>query len=92
MANEADIRILGGLPITVEYTVQGAEPDVGIMQAGVEEWWIVAVNGRYPKKGAKAPFAWLEKRVAARKGEEERIRDELNEIAASDDGGYYKDY
>lgn len=92
MAYEADIRILGGLPVTVEYTIQGAEPDVGIMQAGVDDWWIVAVNGRYPKNEAKNPFGWLHARIDKTKGEEERIRDELNEAAAEADQGYYDDY
>lgn len=89
---EAEIRILGGLPVTIEYDVQGAEPDVGIMSAYVDDWSIVAVNGRYPKKGAKNPFAWVYKRIEAKDGEEKRILEELNEVAAEDDGGYYEDY
>lgn len=79
---EVEVRILGGLPVTIEYNVAGAEPDVGIMSAYVDDWYIVAVNGKYAKKGAKNPFAWVEKRIAETKGEEARIREELNEDAA----------
>lgn len=89
---EADIRILGGLPVTVEYNVQGAEPDVGIMSAYVDEWWIVAVNGRAPKKVKPTSFDWVYARINAKEGEDKRIIEELNEIAAEDDGGYYEDY
>ncbi|WLJ71235.1 hypothetical protein [Sphingomonas phage Birtae] len=83
--HEVEIRILGGLPVTFEYNIAGAEPDVGISSAYVDDYYIVAVNGRYPKKGAKNPFAWVEKRIAATKGEEARIREELNEDAAQID-------
>lgn len=89
---EAEIRILGGLPVTIEYDVQGAEPDVGIMSAYVDDWYIVAVNGRYPKSKKAKGFDWLYARIKATEGEERRIIDELNEIAAEDDGGYYEDY
>lgn len=89
MTYEHEMRILGGLPVTVEFTIDGAEPDVGIMSDGVGEWWIVAVNGRYAKKGAKAPFQWVEDRIAKTKGEEQRIIDELNGLDLSD---YYDDY
>lgn len=34
---QTDVRILGGLPVTIEFTMQGAEPDVGIMSDYVEE-------------------------------------------------------
>lgn len=89
---EADIRILGGLPVTIEYSVQGAEPDVGIMSAYVDEWYVVAVNGRAPKKPKPTSFDWVHARIDAKKGEADRIVEELNEIAAEDDGGYYEDY
>lgn len=86
MAYETDITVLGGLPVTVEYTTQPAEPDVGIMSGYVDDWSIVAINGRAVKK-----CAWLERRIAATKGEHERIMEALNEAAGEDDG-YYEDY
>lgn len=46
---DIDLRILGGLPITVAYTVAPAEPDVGIFSEGVDDWWITHVGGRKVK-------------------------------------------
>lgn len=85
MAYEHDTTVLGGLPVTIEYDVQGAEPDVGIMSSYVDDWWIVAINGRAVKK-----CDWLYRRIDATKGESDRIRDELNELEHDD--GYYDDY
>lgn len=79
MAQEIDLRILGGLPVTVEFTVAPAEPDVGIFSAYVDDWWITAINGR-PVKNC----AWLDRRIDATKGEEERIREALNDHTDDD--------
>ena len=83
MSREADITVLGGLPITVEYTVQPAEPDVGIMSPYVEDYWITWVGTRRVKTEPK----WLTKRIFDKKGEDERIRLELeeNHMDARDD-------
>lgn len=78
MTYEADIRILGGLPVTVAYSVQDAEPDVGIMSAYVDDWYIVAVNGKTPKSKKAREFAWLYARLS--KKDEAAILDELNEM------------
>lgn len=75
MSYETDLRILGGLPVTIGYTVQPAEPDVGISDAYVDDWYIVAVNNR-PYKGE-----WLYNRIGAKKGERDRILEALNEDA-----------
>lgn len=83
MAYEHDTTVLGGLPVTIEYSVQGAEPDVGIMSAYVDEWYIVAINGRAVKK-----CDWLDRRIAATKGETDRIVEELNEAASEADYDY----
>lgn len=71
---DADITVLGGLPVTIEYTVGGAERDVGIMSDYVDEWCITHINGRKCKKSPE----WLYKRIAAKKGEEERILEKLD--------------
>lgn len=83
MAYETETTVLGGLPVTIEYTVQGAEPDVGIMSGYVDDWYIVAINGRAVKK-----CDWLDRRIDATKGERERIVEELNELANEPDYGY----
>ena len=84
MAYEHETTVLGGLPVTIEYTVQGAEPDVGIMSSYVDEWYITAINGR-PVKVCR----WLDKRIEETKGETDRILEELNEAANEADDGYY---
>lgn len=81
---ETEIRILGGLPVAIEYSVQGAEPDVGIGSSYVDDWFIVGVGDKReykPSKAAKA-FAWIYKRIEATAGEAQRILDELNEEVA----------
>lgn len=78
MAYEADIRILGGLPVTVAYSVQPAEPDVGIFSDYVDDWYIVAVNGRTPKTKKGREFAWIYARLS--KKDEEAIVEELNDM------------
>lgn len=88
MAYELETTVLGGLPVTVEYTVQGAEPDVGIMSSYVDDWCIVAINGRSVKK-----CDWLYRRIDATKGERDKLiealNEALNEAAGEDD---YYDY
>jgi hypothetical protein len=70
-----DITVLGGLPVTVEFNIQGAEPDVGIMSSYIEEWWITHINGRKCKKHPQ----WLQNRIDAKKGEDDQIIEQLNE-------------
>lgn len=49
MAYEAQVSILGGLLVDVEFTVAPAEPDVGIMSEYVDWYEIVGVNGKRKK-------------------------------------------
>ena len=76
MEYEAQITVLGGLPVTVEYNIQEAEPSVGIMSSYVSEWEITYINGRRCKK---SPL-WLYKRIKARKGEETRLIENLDAV------------
>lgn len=84
MAYELETTVLGGLPVTIEFTVAGAEPDVGIMSAYVDEWYITHINGRAVKK-----CDWLDKRIAETKGETDTLIEAMNEHAAESDAGYY---
>lgn len=86
MAYDTDVTVLGGLLITVEFTVSGAEPDVGIMGEGVDEWYVTHIAGRALRKGEKCD--WLYNRINAAKGEEDRIIEAC--LAAAPDG--YDDY
>lgn len=72
---QTDMKVLGGLPVTIEFDVCGADPEVGIMSAYAEDWRIVAVNGRFPTGGVE----WLYKRIDATKGEDDRIMQACNE-------------
>ncbi len=46
MKHSYDLVILEGLEVTIEYTVQSAEPDVGIMSDYPEEWFISHIGNR----------------------------------------------
>ena len=71
-----ETTILGGLPVTVEASMQPAEPDVGIMGAYVDEWCIVEVNGR---ECSKHP-AWIAKRMTNK--DDELLEEECAEAYA----------
>lgn len=68
----ADIRVLGGLPITVEYEWAMAEPDVGIREPYVYGEEIVAVNGRRVKN-----TDWVLKRLIANPTEYDNLLDQI---------------
>lgn len=70
---QTDITVLGGLPVTVDFEVEGADPDVGL-EAGVGEWWITHINGRKVNNPQ-----WLYKRIEGKQGEEDRILGILNQ-------------
>lgn len=84
---QTDVRILGGLPVTIEFTMQGAEPDVGIMSDYVEEWFVSHINSKTCKKSPD----WLYNRIQSRKGEEERILEACYEAAKGWQDDYYED-
>ena len=44
-----DIALFGFLPVTVSYTVQNADPGVGIMESYIDDWEIVCapLNSEY---------------------------------------------
>ena len=67
---EFDTTVLGGLPVTIEFTTTGYDnTDVGLGVDDVDEWYVVAVNGKHCKKSP----TWLYDRISKLKGEEERI-------------------
>lgn len=66
---QIETTVLGGLRVTVEFTVCPADPSVGILEDYVDEGYIVAVCGRACKK----PPMWLYRRIKETPGEEERI-------------------
>ncbi len=54
-----DVSILGGLIVTISFSVAPPEPDNGIPCAYIDEWEFVAINGR-PKKN----YDWLFNRIS----------------------------
>lgn len=70
-SNETEVTVLGGLTITVEYTIQPAEPDVGLMTEYVDEWSISRIAGRPLHKNEKAD--WLYARIEKAKQEDKII-------------------
>lgn len=74
MAYEIDTTVLGGLPVTVEFDVYPAEPDVGIFSAYVENVTITHVAGKRKKN-----TDWIEARMTSR--EHDALTEECNEAA-----------
>lgn len=74
MSYEIETTVLGGLPVTVEYSVGEADPSCGFPNDAADDWWIVSINGRPLRKSTSAD--WLYKRIKAVKGEWDRILDE----------------
>lgn len=69
-----ELKILGGLPVTIEFDIEPADPSVGLMSACVADWHISEINS----KPCKKPPQFLYYRIDAKAGEEERIIDEIN--------------
>lgn len=61
MRNQVHMTVLGGLPITVEYSIEQPDMSVGIWGGSVDEWSIVAINDRPVKKEPKWLYARIEK-------------------------------
>jgi hypothetical protein len=37
--HKASATVFGNVEIELQFTIQGSEPDVGIMSEYIEEWW-----------------------------------------------------
>ena len=69
--HEIETTVLGGLPVTVSFNIQPAEPDVGIFEPYCEDINVVAVKGKKLKWNN-----WVDKRLIA-SGEYDRLSSEL---------------
>ena len=85
---QTNVKVLGGLEITVEFTACSAEPDVGIMSDYFEDWSICEIAGRPLRK--KESAEWIYKRLSKR--DETAIEEAI--CAAMDDAknDYFDDY
>lgn len=86
---QTNVKVLGGLEITVEFTACSAEPDVGIMSGYVDDWHIVEIAGRALRKKESAD--WLYRRIDSRKGEEGRILQACYDAMEDARNDYYED-
>lgn len=71
----------GGVEVEFEFTVAGADPDVGIMTEYVEEWWISGTDEESKK---------LIERLNADPKEDERVGQYIQD--RYEPGDYYDDY
>lgn len=80
-----DITVLGGLPVTVEFSIDPADPSVGIMGEALEDV-------KFCKRGTSKELPFVETRINAIQGEMQRVEDAIWEALAQqrkdDDGGY----
>lgn len=82
---QVELKVLGGLPVTVEYEVEGPDESVGLFGYALDDWRVIEINGRKCKKAPQ----WLYDRIDAKKGEKERI--ELAIMESFDDREPYFD-
>lgn len=66
---QVDTTVLGGLPVTVEFSVDGPDESVGLFGYAIADWSITHINGRKCKKAPQ----WLYNRIEKTRGEEDRI-------------------
>lgn len=76
MFKTIETRILGGLPVEVEFKVEPAAPSVGIPYAHVGEWNIVRIGKRYVKD--QSHVFWVYTRLAKDKYCEAKLINEMN--------------
>jgi len=84
---EFTMSVLGGLPVTIEFSIARPDYDVGIMSSYCDGWHVTHIAGRKVKKAPQ----WLYNRIEARKGEEDRITMACEEYAAKHKREYFPD-
>ena len=82
MTHSTDIKILGGLPVTVEFEYYSYDNETG--SGGTEDWWITHINSKKCKK----PPQWLYNRIDKTEGEEDRIIEKCNNSVTYLDDNY----
>lgn len=74
-----ETTVLGGLPVTIEYTMSPAEPDVGIPSPYISDWHITHIKNR-PAKSTN----WIYKRLEANPNAEAALLDSIYQHDADD--------
>jgi hypothetical protein len=72
---QTNVKVLGGLEITVEFTICESEKDIGINFAYSDDWRIVAIANR-PLR-SKESAQWIYKRLS--KQDEANIQNAISE-------------
>ena len=67
------VHVLRGLPVTIEFTLYGPDPDTGIFSPWISDWSVIEINGRRTKS------TWVEDRINANPRELSRLMEELLE-------------
>lgn len=78
MTHRIHTHVLGGLPVTVEFTISGPDPDTGIFDPWISDWCIREINHRPTKS------TWVEERIWANPREESRLLESLLELASDE--------
>jgi hypothetical protein len=81
---------IGGIDyeVEVECSIAGAEHDVGIMSAYVDDWHITSVDGETSKEAIDQ----MHKLIEAEYGDDKFVERLHDEGAAEADDDYYDDY
>jgi hypothetical protein len=69
---EIETTILGGLPVTIAFSIESADPSVGIYHKYAADCHITSVKNKPVRKGGYSA-EWLYPRIHATPGEEDRI-------------------
>lgn len=64
---QTTVKVISGLPVTIEFTACRAKPDVWLMSDYFEDWSIVEIAGRPLRKKESAD--WIYKRLSKRDNE-----------------------
>ena len=76
MNHRAEISILGGLPTEIEFSIAGPDESVGLFGTWIDDWRIIGIAGR---PVGKRKIDWLYDKIAAKRGEEDRLMQKLLE-------------
>jgi hypothetical protein len=61
---EIETTILGGLPVTIAFSIESADPSVGIYHKYAADWHITSVKNKPVRKGGYSA-EWLRKDIAS---------------------------
>lgn len=75
----AEVTVLGGLPVTVKFSIQNPEPDVGLFHSYIDEWELFTESGQ--------SAYWAQERMT--KDDIETLHNELFEELNNERGRHF---